>query len=91
MLLFVTALAMFSLQCRSSVEVLSYSGALLNDMRRCSSFFNQLCYSHVKRVGNKVAHSLARYTKHIYDFVVWMEGVSLHCFSVIQADLARIT
>ena len=57
-----------------SVEVPPYSGALLNDVRRCSSFFNQLRYSHVKREGNKVAHSLARYAKHISDFVVWMEG-----------------
>ncbi|XP_075665671.1 uncharacterized protein LOC142635397 [Castanea sativa] len=53
-----------------SVEVLSYSGALLNDVRRCSSFYNQLCYSHVKREGNKVAHSLAKYAKHISDYVV---------------------
>ena len=42
-----------------SVEVLSYSGALLNDVGRCSSFYNQLCYFHVKRKGNKVNYKLA--------------------------------
>ena len=48
-------------------------------------------YSHVKREGNKIAHSLAKYAKHISDFVVWMEGVPPHCFSIIEADLAGIT
>ena len=42
-----------------SVEVLSYNGALLNDVCRCSSFYNQLCYFHVKREGNKVNYKLA--------------------------------
>ena len=74
-----------------SVEVLSYSGALLNDVRCCSSFYNQLRYSHVKRESNKVAHSLARYAKHISDFVVCLVGVLLHCLSVIQVYLAGIT
>ena len=74
-----------------NVEVLSYSGSSLNDVHRFSNFHNQLRYSHVKREGNKIAHSLATYAKHIFDFVVWMKGVPPHCFSVIQADLAGIT
>lgn len=74
-----------------NLEVLSYSGVLLKDVRHCSRFFNQLRYSHVKREGNKIAHSLAKYAKHISDFVVWMESIPPYCFLVFQADLAGIT
>ena len=73
--------------------------ALINDNMFLSSnifliddfdaiFFTQLCYSHVKREGNKVAHSLARHALCILDFVVWMEDVSPLFLFVVQADIA---
>lgn len=55
--------------------VLSCNGLLIEDNRRCSTLFNQLSYSHIKRKCNKVAHSLARYVAHISDFLVWIEDV----------------
>ena len=73
--------------------------ALINDNMFLSSnifliddfdaiFFTQLRYSHVKREGNKVAHSLAQHALCILDFVVWMEDVSPLFLFVVQADIA---
>ena len=67
--------------------MLSYCGSLLDDVHRCSCFFKQLCYSHFKREGNRVANSLARYIVHISNLVVWMEDISPQCFPVIEADI----
>ena len=63
-------------------------GSLLDDVHRCSCFFNELRYSHVKREGNKVANNLVRYAAHISNLVVWMENVLPQCFSIVQANLA---
>jgi len=42
----------------------------------------------LKKEGNNIAHSLARYVAHILDFLVWMEDVLPQIFAVIQVDLA---
>ena len=65
-------------------------GYLITDAKFLSNNFNKLHYSHVKREGNKIAHSLARHAKHIVNFVVWMEIVPPLSFSVFWADLALI-
>ena len=52
-------------------EVLSRNGMLIEDIRRSSSLFPQVHYSHVDREDKKVAHSLARYAMHILDLYVW--------------------
>ena len=73
--------------------------ALINDNMFLSSnifliddfdaiFFTQLRYSHVKREGNKIAHSLAWHALCILDFIVWMENVSPLFLFVIQVDIA---
>ena len=75
----------------NDIEVLSDSGVLLDDVRSCSRYFNQLRYSHVKREGNMAAHGLARYDVHILDFIVCMKDVPPQFFPVIQADLAGVS
>lgn len=52
---------------------LSSNGLLIDDVRFGVRLFTQLCYSHVKKEGNKVAHNLAEYDLRILDYVVWME------------------
>ena len=47
---------------------LSMDGLLMEDVRFNTSFFNQLLYSHVKRMGNKVAYKLVRHVLCISDF-----------------------
>ena len=49
---------------------LSTVGSLIDDIRFNAVFFTKLHYSHVKREGNMVAHSLARYALIISNFVV---------------------
>ena len=67
---------------------LFYNICLINDVRFDAIFFTQLCYSHVKREGNKIAHSLAWHALCILDFIVWMENVSPLFLFVIQVDIA---
>jgi len=62
-------------------------GLLVNDAKVISRNFNQIIYSHTKREGNFVAHSLARYAVNIPDYLVWMEDVTPQFHSVVQADL----
>ena len=45
-------------------------GVLIKDAKDLFLSFDQLLYSHTKREGNVVAHSLARYAIDISDFLV---------------------
>ena len=49
--------------------------------------FTCISFQHVGRVGNNVAHNLARHAHHVTGFSVWMEDVSLHIFATYQVDL----
>ena len=42
---------------------LSSNGLLIDDVRFGARIFTQLCNSHVKKEGNKIAHNLAQYFK----------------------------
>ena len=49
---------------------------------------NNIILGHyVGREGNKVAHNLARYARHITGYYVWMEDISVHCLNVYQVDM----
>ena len=63
---------------------------LVQDAFIYSDSYIKLLYSHCRRDGNKLAHSLARYSINISDYVVWMEEVPLSLFSVAQNDLATL-
>ena len=71
-------------------EILTPTGLLLEDVRSLSQNFDLLLYSHTKRDGNAVAHSLAKYALGIPDFLAWMEDVPTHIQSIVQADLALL-
>ena len=49
---------------------LSSYGLIIEDVNFCFSKFNQLHYSHVRRIGNRVAHNLARHTLMFTNFIV---------------------
>jgi len=53
----------------------------------CPHDFFQLRYSHVKRKGNKVTHSLARHATTISEFIMWMECVPPYVASIYQVDM----
>lgn len=48
-------------------------------------------YSHGKREGNKVAHSLTTYFITSLECVVWMEDVPSPLSSLIQVDIASFS
>ena len=63
---------------------------LINDMALFSGLYSQLSYSHVKRDGNKVAHSLARLALTSQSCTVWMEDVPSCTLPFVQVDLATL-
>ena len=63
---------------REGEQPLSPTGPLLEHVGMYSQRFETVLYSHSKREGNSVAHSLARYANSISDFLVWMEDVPPH-------------
>ncbi|XP_030969729.1 uncharacterized protein LOC115990006 [Quercus lobata] len=63
---------------------------LVQDAIIFSDSYTKLLSSHCRRDGNKLAHSLARYSINVSDYVVWMEEVPLSLFSVVQNDLTTL-
>ena len=74
---------------QKGIEILTHDGLLVEDIRFSLRHFTKSHYSQIKREGNMVAHSLARYALHVSDVVVWMEGIPSNVVSVLQADLAH--
>ena len=73
---------------REDGMVLVPYGLLLEDVRILSQNFDELRYSHTKREGNNLAHSLARYVVGIPGFLVWMEDVPSQFYYVFQTNLS---
>ncbi|XP_030924605.1 uncharacterized protein LOC115951568 [Quercus lobata] len=63
---------------------------LINDVSLFSSLFSELSYSHIRRNGNKVAHSLARLALITPDCTVWMKDVPFRTLHFVQADLVTL-
>ena len=62
---------------------------LINDISLFSSLFSESSYSHIKRDGNKFAHSLARLALITPGCTVWMEDVPSRTLPFVQADFGR--
>ncbi|XP_050280506.1 uncharacterized protein LOC126721501 [Quercus robur] len=60
---------------------------LINDVSLFSSLFSELSYSHIRRDGNKVAHSLAKLALMTPVCTVRMEDVPSRTLPFVQADL----
>ena len=60
---------------------------LLKDACLFTSFYSKLLYSHTKKDGNKVAHSLAKMASNSPGCVMWMEDVPPPIFFVLQANM----
>ena len=73
---------------REDGKVLVPYGLLLEDAKFLSKQFEELRYSHTKREGDSLAHSLARYAIGIPEFLVWMEDVPSQFYSILQTDLS---
>ena len=68
---------------KSKEHSLSPTGLLFEDVKVLANNFVRLLYSHIKRNGNRVAHSLGINALCILDFQVWMEDVPSHIVSIL--------
>ena len=66
---------------------LSTDGLFIDDVRFVARLFNQLRYSHVKREGNMVVHSLVRYAFRNFGFCC----VDRECSTTFDFLLSKLT
>ena len=59
-----------------SISLAAY-GLLVRDAQLMASLFTCISFQHIGRVGNNVAHNLARHAHHVTGFSVWMEDVPI--------------
>ena len=64
-------------------------GLLVEDVKVYSNHFQRVLYSHVKRNGNSVAHSLVKHAISIPDLQVWMEDVPSHIGLFLYSDVTH--
>ena len=62
----------------------------INDVSLFSGVYLEFSYSHIRRNGNKVAHSLARLVLITPDYTVWMKDVPFCTLPFVQANLAML-
>nr|XP_023922898.1 uncharacterized protein LOC112034311 [Quercus suber] len=67
---------------------LALHGHILQDIKCLSNAFQCISFSHVRRQGNNVAHTLAKMAVREPNQTVWMEDVSPDIHHIFQADLA---
>ena len=74
-------------QRREELSLEEY-GHLLNEAKDIAKQFADDEFNHVLRHANKATYKIAKHTRHVNEFLVWMENVSPHLFPVIQVELA---
>ena len=47
---------------------------------------NCISFSHIRRLGNSIAHNLAKHARYVAGLKVWMEDVPLHLYSILLTD-----
>ena len=66
-------------------ESLSSFGHILASAKSLTDV-NCITFSHTPRIGNTVAHNLAKHARHVIGFKVWIEDVPPHLHSVLFTD-----
>ena len=57
---------------------------------RGSTEATKLLYSRCRRDGNKLVHSLARFSIHVPNYLAWMEEVPHTLLSVAEQDVTNL-
>ena len=63
-------------------------GHLIDEAKELAKDFTYIEFSNVLRQKNSAAHNIVRHARDVNEYLVWMEDVPPHLFSVIQADSA---
>ena len=71
---------------RKEEESFSSFGHLVSSIKHYLHSCNCISFSHTRRTGNSIAHSLAKHARLIDGFSVWMEGVPPQVADVLLAD-----
>ena len=53
---------------------------------KTSTDANCISFSHIRRLGNSIAHNLAKHARHVVGLKVWMEDVPPHLYFVLLTD-----
>ena len=61
---------------------------ILSSAKSTLNAYNCISFSHVCRLGNKVAHNLAKHARHVRDLLVWMKDVPSHLNSIFFIDFS---
>ena len=65
---------------------LSNYGHILSSAKSMLVAGSSVSFSHVRRVGNCVAHNLAKHARDVRGFIVWTENVPPHLNSIFLTD-----
>ena len=71
---------------RKEEESFSSFGHLISSIKHYLHSCSCISFSHTRRSGNSIAHSLAKFAKHLVDLSVWMEDVSPQVHDVLLTD-----
>ena len=69
---------------------LALHGHLIFDVLQLANAFVHVSFTHICRIGNNVAHSLARRAISTPDINIWMEEVPPNIVQFVQADLTAL-
>ena len=65
-------------------------GHLIDEAKELAKEFMDIEFSYVLRQSNSAAYNIARHARHVSKYLVWMEAVPPHLYSVIQAESASL-
>ena len=65
-------------------------GHLIDEAKELAKDFTYIEFSNVLRQKNSAVHNIVRHARHVNEYLVWMEDVPPHLFSVIQADSVSV-
>ena len=71
---------------RSNDDSFSPFGHILAAAKATTETNCCISFSHIRRLGNSVAHNLAKHARHVRGSSVWMEDVPPHLQVVLSAD-----
>ena len=71
---------------KSDEATLSPFGHIQDSAKQKTETSCCISFSHIRRLGNSVAHNLAKHARHVRGFSVWMEDVPPHLLPVLEAD-----
>ena len=71
---------------RSVDESLATFGHLIASAKPSTIAFRSISFSHTRKLGNSVAHNIAKHARHANSLIVWMENVPLRFHHVFLAN-----